>query len=212
MELCAMTKRIAKKCSESCTRNWRSTVSVSLQFDDQSGREQKRVLEINGCFEVIFLSLRKILLQQILLKKLPRTRRDDVANLENWHWNYNNLAIAEEEQSSLARTHDLFNVVPREKTPLRRLLERWKSFRIHWLWRDAEAPKLPFYETDVGYIADERVETFITVLILAIGLVMLIVPMWILQALQNNIPSLEPSQLSLNVFGNGLICYSGEAI
>jgi hypothetical protein len=113
-----------------------------------------------------------------------------VANLENWHWNYNNLAIAEEEQSYLARTHDLFSVVPREKTPLRRLLERWKSFRIHWLWRDAEAPKLPFYETDVKYIADERVETFITVLILAIGLVMLIMPMWILQALQSNIAKL----------------------
>ena len=126
------------------------------------------------------------ILQQAELKKYPTSKHQDVKSLENWHWNHNDCAIDPEEQKYLTHQHDLFSVVPREKTPLRRLLDRSKRFRIHSWWKDKKAPELPLYDKDVvTYISDKRIDRFITVVIVGVGVLMLIAPMWILQALQD---------------------------
>jgi len=123
------------------------------------------------------------ILQQSELKKYPCAKDQDIKSLENWHWNHNNCAIDPEEQKYLSYKHDLFSLVPRVKTPLRRFLDR---FRIHSLWKDKKAPELPLYDRNVvTYVSDKRIDRFVTVVTVTVGLSMLVAPIWILQALQN---------------------------
>jgi hypothetical protein len=101
--------------------------------------------------------------------------------LEHWHWNHEHRAISVAEQSYLSDKHkrDLFSVVSKDKTPLRSLLERSHRFRIHSFWKDNKAPPLPTYEQDtIAYISDKRIDKFVTVVIVGVGLGMLIAPMW----------------------------------
>jgi hypothetical protein len=117
------------------------------------------------------------------LKKYPRAKHRDIKSIENWHWNHNNDAIDPEEQKYVTYKHDLFSLVAREKTPLRQLLDR---FKIHSWWKDKRPPELPLYDKNVvTYISDKRIDRFITVVIVSVGVLMLIAPMWILQALQD---------------------------
>jgi hypothetical protein len=71
------------------------------------------------------------------------------------------------------------------------LLERSHRFRIHSFWKDSEAPPLPIYEGDtITYISDQRIDKFVTVVIVGVGLGMLIAPMWYVA---NCIPALPLS-------------------
>ncbi len=48
------------------------------------------------------------------------------------------------------------------------------------------APSLPIYDKDmITYTSDKRIDRFITVIIIGVGTLMLIAPMWILQALED---------------------------
>ncbi|KAF4628645.1 hypothetical protein G7Y89_g9509 [Cudoniella acicularis] len=129
----------------------------------------------------------EFILQQTELKKYPQPFRQDLKSLRNWHHNHDNVAIATDEQAYLTHTQDLISVVPKEKTPLRRFLERSRKFRILPLWMQKAGPELPIYDKDViTYTSDKRIDRFITVVIVGIGTVMLVAPMWILQAIPNN--------------------------
>jgi hypothetical protein len=148
------------------------------------------------------------ILQQSELKKYPRAKDQDIKSLENWHWNHNNCAIDPEEQKYLSYKHDLFSLVPRVKTPLRRFLDR---FRIHSLWKDKKAPDLPLYDKHVvTYVSDKRIDRFITVVTVTMALSMLIVPIWILQALQNIHQKLVTITAFIVVF-LGIVSYATEA-
>lgn len=128
--------------------------------------------------------MRKIdefVLQQAELKKHPNPSAQDIRSLENWHYNHSNRCLLPTESAYIKQKHDLLSVVPKEKTPLRRLLERWKTFRIHWFWKDNDKPELPLYDKDVvTYISDKRIDAFVNVVIIGVGLAMLIGPMWAL--------------------------------
>jgi hypothetical protein len=151
------------------------------------------------------------ILQQAELKKFPRASALDVKSLMNWHYNHNDCAIAQEEQKYLTQTHDLFSLVPRVKTPLRRLLDRWRKFRVHPFWRDEQPPELPVYDQDlVTYFSDKKVDRFITIIIVGIGTVMLIAPVWILQALTAPIPKLGTITAFIVLF-LGMISYATVA-
>ncbi|RDL33932.1 Uncharacterized protein BP5553_08300 [Venustampulla echinocandica] len=129
----------------------------------------------------------EFILQQIEFKKYPQPFRQDLKSLRNWHHNHDNVAIATDEQAYLTHTQDLISVIPKEKTPLRRLLERSRKFRILPLWMQKTGPELPIYDKDViTYTSDKRIDRFITVVVVGIGSVMLIAPMWILQAMPNS--------------------------
>jgi hypothetical protein len=69
-------------------------------------------------------------LQYAELKKYPTAPPQDVQSLLNWHRNHNSCAIAEEERNYLIHVHDLFSLAPKVKTPLRRLLEKSRRFRL----------------------------------------------------------------------------------
>lgn len=126
----------------------------------------------------------EFMLQRAKMQMYPEAPLQNIQNIVTWHNNHQNRAISEEEQSYLYRPLDLFSLVPKEKSPLRRLLERSPRFRIHHFWRHKRQPELPVYDKDViTYISDKRIEKFATAIIVIVGLVMIITPMWILQAL-----------------------------
>ncbi|TVY92545.1 hypothetical protein LAWI1_G001533 [Lachnellula willkommii] len=123
------------------------------------------------------------MIQQTQLKAYPQAYRPDVKSLRAWHANHGSVAIVPAEQDYLAHDSDLFCAAPKQKTPLRRFLDRSLAFRILPLWRQDE-PGLPSYDKDLIFsISDKRIDRFITCLILGIGTAMLIAPIWILEVM-----------------------------
>jgi hypothetical protein len=124
------------------------------------------------------------MLQQAQLKKFPTPSQRDIRNIEVWHRNTNHYAIEDEEKSYLTHTLDLFSLVPREKSPLRQLLDTSRLFRHLSIFKKRHTPKLPLYNQGwVHYFSDKSMDRCVTVVIVTIGTAMLVAPMWILQAL-----------------------------
>ncbi|OBT63849.1 hypothetical protein VE03_06580 [Pseudogymnoascus sp. 23342-1-I1] len=128
------------------------------------------------------------IIQQSELRKYPQAYRQDLTSVRNWHHNHDNRVIADEESDYLNHDQDLISIVAKEKTPLRRFLERSRKFRIFRLWHHHPRAELPVYDKDmITYTSDKRIDKFISTLIVAVGSVMLIAPMWILNSLQNTV-------------------------
>ncbi|KAG4436525.1 hypothetical protein IFR05_007999 [Cadophora sp. M221] len=181
--------------------------------DDQEERSElmSEIIEALTKYTDGMTGLDAFILQQAELKKLPQAARQDLESVQNWHFNHGGQAIAPEEQQYLTHSLDVFSVVPREKTPLRRLLDRSRTFRISSLWKSDEAPSLPLYDQDViTYTSDKRIDRFVTVLIVGIGTVMLLAPMWILQALDRSVLKLAVITVFVVVF-LGLVSYATVA-
>jgi hypothetical protein len=86
----------------------------------------------------------------------------------------------------LSHKHDLISLAPRIKSPLRRLLERSGSFKLHWAWKENSVPELPLHDRkEVKFFSDRKIDCFITIIITALGTVMLIVPLWVLPNLES---------------------------
>ena len=99
------------------------------------------------------------MLQQTQVKKFPSPSERDIKNIRVWHHNTNHYAIEGDEKSYLDQKHDLFSLVPREKTPLRKLLDTSRIFRRLSLSRKSEAPELPLYNNGwVRYFLDEHMD------------------------------------------------------
>lgn len=123
-------------------------------------------------------------------------------------FNQDHRAISELEQEYLTHRQDLIRIVPEAKSPLRRLLDRPRHFRIHSLWRKKPACELPVYDQEwITYTSDKRIDQFVTALILGTGLIMLIAPMWILQKLQDPTWKLATITLFVVVF-LGMVSYA----
>ena len=140
------------------------------------------------------------MIQQAQLKAYPQAYRPDVKSLRAWHANHGSVAIVPEEQSYLTHDSDLFCVVPKQKTPLRRFLDRSMAFRTLPIWRKKE-PGLPSYDKDLIFsISDKRIDRFITCLILGVRTAMLIVPIWILEVITQPIRKLVVITVFIVVF------------
>ena len=151
------------------------------------------------------------MVQQSSLQKAPQACAQDIKSLRNWHYNHSNLAISAPETAYLSHDLDLYSVVPKEKTPLRRLLDRSRKFRIHSLWKSSKAPELPVYDQDViTYTDDKRIDRFVTIVIVGVGTAMLLTPMWILQALNRDNDKLAVITAFVVVF-LGLVSYATVA-
>ncbi|KAH7412513.1 hypothetical protein BKA64DRAFT_330380 [Cadophora sp. MPI-SDFR-AT-0126] len=113
------------------------------------------------------------------IRSRPQVSAKDVQHVKNWHIT-NEDAIDEHEQAYLNQTDDLFQVNPRFRTPLRRLLER--STRFGWLpFFRREPQDQTYYDPKTMYYErNERLEGFVTVTICLVGLAMLVAPLWIL--------------------------------
>jgi hypothetical protein len=141
-----------------------------------------------------------LLIQQSALRKYPPVYRQDLKSVRNWHYNHDHTAIAAEEADYLNHDQDLIPIVPKEKTPLRRFLERSRKFRIFRFWQQQLNP-LPVYDQEhLMYMSDKRIDAFISVIIIGIGSIMLIAPMWILNTLQNPVHKLAVITAFIVVF------------
>lgn len=116
------------------------------------------------------------------MRKAPSAPHRDIKSIKNWHFNHDNAAISLKEQQYLDHD-DLICVVHADKTPLRRLLDSSLRLRTLGLWKD-KRDDIPSYDAEnVGYFSDKRMDRFASAVIVAIGVAMLITPIWILQAL-----------------------------
>lgn len=77
-------------------------------------------------------------------------------------------------------------LAPKEKTPLRGLLEKSAAFRKSWLFRRSSTINKDVDQWTV-YVSDERMNRFISFLIVTTGLIMLIAPLWVLAFLSQTI-------------------------
>ena len=119
-----------------------------------------------------------LVLQHSQLRARPKVPKKDLISLENWLHNHA-YPILPVETEYLECPSDLFTLVPASKSPLRLFLERSRHFRLLKLWRK-EPSDSAVKDENVHYISDAKIDHFVTVFIMSIGLIMLIAPLWIL--------------------------------
>lgn len=107
----------------------------------------------------------------------------------NWFYN-NEDAINRSETDFITHESDLFSVVPISKSPLRNFLERWQWFRLLRIWRQRTEISTS-KEENIHYISDKRIDNFIALLNTVLGVMMLIVPLWILAFLESLVQKLS---------------------
>ena len=120
-------------------------------------------------------SYNELVLQHSDLRKRPSVPRKDRTSLANWFSN-NPDAILPEETEFIGHARDLFAMVPKVKTPLRCALERSSRFRLFRLWKIPP----PIEDRNIHYASDQRIDMFVNTIIAMVGLIMLIVPLWVL--------------------------------
>ncbi|KAI1094634.1 hypothetical protein F5B19DRAFT_490166 [Rostrohypoxylon terebratum] len=142
------------------------------------------------------------IIQQTAVDKYDSAPRRVIKSIRNWHSNHGNRAVDADEQGYLAREKekDLISILPKDKLPVRRLIDHSRRLRTFSIWR-RESPDIPDYDADlVSYYSDERIDSFASGLIVATGVIMLIAPIWILQWLQNQVYKLVVITLFVFVF------------
>ncbi|KAH7390569.1 hypothetical protein BKA66DRAFT_568509 [Pyrenochaeta sp. MPI-SDFR-AT-0127] len=125
----------------------------------------------------------ELLIQHSTLRARPHVPKRKIASIANWFYNTQN-AIWDDEAKYIKQRHDLIQLVPKAATPLRKLLERSKHFRMSKLWKKDPPPlPLPLHSTHpetLHYSSDSRIDNFIGITITALGMGMLIAPLWAL--------------------------------
>lgn len=91
-------------------------------------------------------------------------------------------------------------MVRADKTPLRRLVDSSLRLRTLGLWKDKRDDIPPYDADNVGYFSDKRMDRFASAVIVAIGVAMLITPIWILQALGSLAAKLGTITVFVSVF------------
>lgn len=112
------------------------------------------------------------------LRARPPVPKKDVQNLKEWRRRHEH-AISERvfayiEDSSHEK--DLFALVPRNGSSVRKMLERSRHFREWSIWQVQD----DLNDTSIMIGSDDRIDRFVTVLVVTTGLIMLVVPLWIL--------------------------------
>jgi hypothetical protein len=106
-----------------------------------------------------------------------------VASVSNWLFNKEN-AIDTRETAYLDHTSDLVPLVPKLKSPLRQVLETSRRFRLSRCWRTQPSDTCGNLGIDTGdtyYSSDEKIERFAGLVIVVLGVVMLVGPLWALE-------------------------------
>ncbi|MCJ1396330.1 hypothetical protein MMC18_009219 [Xylographa bjoerkii] len=112
----------------------------------------------------------------------------DIRSLDAWAIDNPNGILAEE-LHYLKSGDDLIYVLPKEKSPLRRIYNKAESLGLGW-FRRHPTDILGYDPESTSLQEDERAETVISRVVLVIGLVMLIDPLWILEYVQGSAQSL----------------------
>lgn len=112
------------------------------------------------------------------LKSKLKAPTHSIRNVRNWLSTHVG-AIDEDESGFIKHEADVFNVVTRERTPLRAFLEKFDRFRKSKVFQ--RAPEAYGYSSKTTiYQSDEKIDTFVNGFIGVFGLLMLITPLWIL--------------------------------
>ncbi|KAF9876167.1 hypothetical protein CkaCkLH20_06110 [Colletotrichum karsti] len=126
----------------------------------------------------------EFLIQQTVLRKYPKAPKRDRRSLKNWHFNHDYKAIHHEEQRYLDRD-DLVPVAFKEKTPLREVIDSSLRLRTLSIWRHKDNVAPTYDSKEVSYYSDKRMNAFASAMIIAIGVTMLITPIWVLQRMDD---------------------------
>lgn len=126
----------------------------------------------------------ELILQHSELRAKPKASRESIESLRNWHYN-NETAIHAPEIEYIDHVSDLAALNAKVHSPLRVWLERSQRFRLLGLWRKDPPKRTPgdhlnFTDGEIHYASEKRIEAFVTVVIIAVGLSMLIAPLWAL--------------------------------
>ena len=125
------------------------------------------------------------MLQQSEVKKFPKAPHRDIRSIRNWHYNHSCMAISADEQKYLEQDDDLFCLVRKDKTPLRRMIDSSHRLRTMSLWRH-KSDDVPTYDAGSVFLySDQRIDGLASAIIIAIGITMLITPIWVLQAMDS---------------------------
>ncbi|KAF4981416.1 hypothetical protein FZEAL_2764 [Fusarium zealandicum] len=127
----------------------------------------------------------EFLLQQSSLRKLPKAPLRDIKSIRNWHYNHDYAAIARDEQQYLDHDDDLICMVQRDKTPMRRLIDKSRRMRTLSIWEHKNERKSEHDTDEVSFYSDKRIDNFASAVIVTIGVTMLITPIWVLQAMDS---------------------------
>ncbi|KAK6829717.1 hypothetical protein PG987_010301 [Apiospora arundinis] len=129
-----------------------------------------------------------LVIQQTGLRKYPAAPQRDIKNINRWHYNHGNYAIADEERQYLQQTDDLISIAERDKTPLRQFIDKSQRLRTLRIWQQpssgSNTDHQHYRDQDVSYYSDKRIDAFTSLTIVFIGIAMLLTPIWILQSLQ----------------------------
>ncbi|KAI1331382.1 hypothetical protein F5Y16DRAFT_266644 [Xylariaceae sp. FL0255] len=140
-------------------------------------------------------------LQQTEMKKLQKPRKQDFRSLRNWHHNHDYAAIAPDEQKYLEHESDLFGVIPKDKLPLRRFIDNSRRLRTLPIWQlKGKSVSEENGGDDVSYFSDARINAFAAGLIIGLGGILLLAPLWILYALNSSAHKLAVITLFVAAF------------
>ena len=117
-----------------------------------------------------------------------RTRRSaqkyQIENIEAWFWNHP-TAIAKEEQEFVRKAGDVVALVARVKSPLRLLLEKFRSVLTCSMFRAKQRTDQVQSFTTSCY-SNAKFDAFVTAVLIFSGILLLLGPMWTLQCMTNN--------------------------
>lgn len=97
--------------------------------DDTSDDRRDLISEIDKRLQ----AYNELVIQHSKLRRRPPVAAKERRSLSNWFHNHDK-AIQEDETLYIQHSEDIFAIVPRNKTPLRRVLERSSHFRLFRLW------------------------------------------------------------------------------
>ncbi|KAI1384466.1 uncharacterized protein F4822DRAFT_364605 [Hypoxylon trugodes] len=142
----------------------------------------------------------EFILQQTAMKKYQSTPLRVVKFIRNWHHNHDYSAINKVEQEYLEAEKDLISIAAKDKMPVRQLIDQSRRLRTLSIWKQNN-PDTPDHDAPyVTYYSDKRIDSFASGIIVAIGVIMLIAPLWILQFLAGSVHKLIVITLFVFVF------------
>ena len=118
------------------------------------------------------------------MRSRPLVPDRNISSVCNWLKRHDQV-ISEDEVKYLTHRHDLMPLVPKLKSSLRHLLERSEGFRLSKFWKRAHSDVFDGLDNecghDVHYSSDEKIDGFIAGIIMTLGVIMLISPLWVLE-------------------------------
>lgn len=112
----------------------------------------------------------------------------DIRSVEIWAKDHPN-GILDTELQYVKSGDDLVYVLPKEKSPLRRIYNKAESLGLGWFRR--EPTDVIGYDPETTLLQEEeRAEIVLNRVILVIGLLMLVGPLWILEFVRSSAQSL----------------------